>query len=157
MLNGNVDFIIVFAILQDVKLKGMVKIMKTITNYNQNVTALTKEKQEALAEQVKGTPEELFVLLCLRAGLRGKEARGLLWSDVHLDAEPPHLTIQGCKTNPARSVTLVPQLSEALARRRGDNNSPYVVVLDNNERASVSPHLLRHTYFTELSLSGMDE
>jgi len=51
-------------------------------------TPLTTENQEKIARAVKGTRAELFVLLCLYAGLRREEALGLLWDNVNLDGTP---------------------------------------------------------------------
>ncbi len=55
---------------------------------------LTKVQQLMLIESVKGTRAELFVLLCLFAGLRREEALGLIWSNVHIDTDTPYIDVR---------------------------------------------------------------
>ena len=184
--------------------------------------ALTRKQQGELAFAVRGTRAELFVLLCMYAGLRREEALGLLWADVHLDGDSPHLDICNAVTfdnagrpthSPElkseaayRTIPIPPVLFEALSRRKGGNDSLFVVPSettgqemslsafrrmwqtvngysysvvqrgDDGKPAKdeagksiyikklqaglvcfhVHPHLLRHTYITELCISGMD-
>ena len=108
---------------------------------------LTKEQQETLTNVVRGTRAELFVLLCLYAGLRREEALGILWSNVHLDVPTPYLDVRHTTTfesngtathspdlkSPAayRSIPLPPQLIDALTRWRGTKNSMFVIPAEN--------------------------
>ena len=167
---------------------------------------LSHEQQTTLADAVKGTRAELFVLLCMYAGLRREEALGLLWSDVHLEGTPyidvrHTITFEknnavfsdNLKTKSAqRTIPIPPQLSTALAEAKGTANSVFVVTSTINHMSfsayvnmwnivsgrtrkytdkdgkkvvkrypgcvdfHVHPHLLRHTYITELCASGMD-
>lgn len=186
------------------------------------VPPLTRQQQKELAAAVKGTRVELFVLLCMYAGLRREEALGLLWPNVHLDDAMPYLEVrhtttfdksgrpvhsEDLKSEAAyRTIPIPLQLAEALRRRKGDTGGMFVVPAVNTSLAMsltafhrmwqgisgyrkevakrgedgkpvkgmdgvtvkvkkqypgcvgfhVTPRLLRHTYITELCLSGLD-
>jgi len=174
-------------------------------------TPLTSDQQDILCEAVKGTRAELFVLLCLYAGLRREEALGLMWQNVYLDTDAPYIHVRhtvtfeagrpshsdNLKTDAAgRSIPIPPQLSEALTRARTEPKSLLVIPAKRTGAAMslsafrrmweivvggyrsthekdkagkrikvfipgvvdfhVEPHVLRHTYITELCASGMD-
>lgn len=55
---------------------------------------LTAEQQAALIAAVKDTPAYTFVMLGLYAGLRREEILALQWDQVHLDDEPPYLSVR---------------------------------------------------------------
>ena len=138
--------------------------------------ALTTSQQSMLAETVKGSDAELFVLLCLDAGLRKGEALGLRWGDIHLNDGAPYLDVrcvarQGFGGKPAyyaalkskaacRSVPITQRLLEALSRRRGESGHgdtpvvpletawPTTIRLPRSPGGHVTPHRLRHTYNT---------
>ena len=169
---------------------------------------LTEAQQEQLVAAVKGTRAELFVLLCLYAGLRREEALGILWSNVHL-GDIPYISVrhtltfddkdiaehsEKLKSDAARrDIPIPPQLADALQKAREQTGSMFVIYSkptlkhltkgafrrmwkgvsgyaytyknSKGERVArvvpsivdfyVHPHLLRHTYITELCASGM--
>lgn len=152
---------------------------------------LTKEQQGKLCEAVRGTRAELFVLLCMYAGLRREEALGLLWSNVHLDTATPYIDVRHTVTHIAgnkplhsedlkssaayRSIPIPPQLENALNYKKKTAESVFVVpaVISGGAMSKtafnrmwgiavksvdfhIEPHILRHTYITELCASGMD-
>ena len=104
---------------------------------------LTNDQIKELVGAVRGSRAELFVLLCLCAGLRREEALGLLWSNVHLDAPTPYLEVCNTVTLESnnkstfsselkseaahRKIPLPALLAEALARHRHDYDSVFVV------------------------------
>lgn len=117
---------------------------------------LTKDQQDELIAAVKGSRAELFVLLCLYAGLRREEALGLLWSDVHFD-DTPYIDIRHTVTflskgtstfsdklkskSARRSIPIPPQLSEALRQAHQDAESIYVVYSETTHQ-----HMTRSSY-----------
>ena len=105
------------------------------------VHALTAEQQDTLLSAVKGTRAYLFVLLCLRAGLRREEALGLKWDCVHLDS-PAWIEVRGTVTfhytegvyqdttkTPAarRRIPIPDDLRDALEDAQCKSTSPFVI------------------------------
>ena len=81
-------------------------------------TPLTAYQQRRLLDAVKGTKAEIFVALCLYAGLRREEALGLCWDCVFLDAKVPYIAVRralnwGGKNKP----TLTEELKSKAAKR----------------------------------------
>ena len=187
----------------------------------QKKVALTAPQKKTLLEAVEDTRAETFVKLALYAGLRREEALGLLWDNVVLEGDTPHLHVRTAlrwehnqplvseilKTDAAfRSIPLPPQLADHLRAIQPKNipaEAPHVVggvpatestfrnlwryvtdrqtgpktykdpdtkefvtfmrELGAKSRGSdfyytidfdVTPHILRHTYITDLILSG---
>lgn len=148
--------------------------------------ALTRDQQEKLLETVRGKASDLFVRLCLFAGLRESEACGLLWEDVHLDGGYPYISVchtidaslkitSIMKTKAANRVIPIPAaLADSLmqAERRGStvissrSGSPISGETAMNALRQlkgirelgfkVYPHLLRHTYISELCAASAE-
>lgn len=57
-------------------------------------TPLTLQQQEKLIEAVRGTRAYVFVMTALYTGMRREELLGLEWDCVHLDADPPYLSVR---------------------------------------------------------------
>jgi integrase len=151
---------------------------------------LTDLQQIELVKAVTGTRAEVFVLLCLYAGLRREEALGLLWSDVHF-GDTPYINVRRTVTFPNngpaeysdklksdsayRSIPTPTILASALQDAKAKTSSVFVVpsvstgsymslsafrwmweIVGRSVPFHVEPHVLRHTYLTELRASGMD-
>ncbi|MDR0293939.1 MAG: site-specific integrase [Oscillospiraceae bacterium] len=159
---------------------------------SQPKTPLTTGQQKHITQAVGGTRAELFVLLCLYAGLRREEALGLQWDNVSLKGTPyinvRHTVTFGDGGKPIYSTKLksraayrtIPTpaiLTNALRKAKETAASAFVVPAVNSggemsliafrrlwdivKRAvgneyHVTPHILRHTYLTELCAAGMD-
>jgi integrase len=155
-------------------------------------TPLSTEQQKHLTAETAGTRAELFVLLCMYAGLRREEALGLQWENVNLigtpyinvrhtvtfeeNGKPNHST--KLKSRAAyRTIPTPAVLTAALHKAKKTADSPFVVpavnsggemslaafrrLWDTVERTVgaimyVTPHILRHTYLTELCAAGVD-
>ncbi len=181
---------------------------------------LTREQQKRLLEAVDGTRADIFVRLCLFAGLRREEALGLCWDCVHLDTNPPYISVrrsvgwegknqatlfEELKSDAAsRDIPIPDQIFSRLKKLKESSTSDYVIPNSKGEAVSsasfrrlwdvvknrtvrdikvkegektvtkrlalgdkvrnhnvtitldfpVTPHQLRHTYITELILSG---
>lgn len=81
------------------------------------VKALSRDQQTALLAAVSGTRANIFVMLCLRAGLRREEALGLTWDHVHLD-DPAWIEVAGTVTFHGQTGVWSESVKTAAARRR---------------------------------------
>ena len=153
-----------------------------ITGEKKQTEALTKDQQRRLLSAFEGHAGYPFVLLALCTGMRRGELCGLLWSDVDLAAGVIHVRhnqvlIDGKlvlndfpKTDAGkRDIPIVPEVDRLL--RSLPKTSIYVLtgpnggMLNVNTVASwlrrvdldfpVHPHLLRHTYCTNLIRAGL--
>lgn len=181
---------------------------------------LTRQQQKKLLEAVQGTKADIFVRLCLYAGLRREEALGLCWDCVHLDTDPPYISVRRSvgwegknqaqlfgelKSDAAsRDIPIPDQLLGPLTTLKEQSTSAFVICNTQGQAVSsasfrrlwdvvrvrtvrdikvkqdgkiiekhlalgdkvknhnvtisldfpVTPHQLRHTYITELILSG---
>lgn len=113
---------------------------------------LTSGQQMRLLEAVKGTRAELFVMLCLYAGLRREEALGMQWDCVFLKAKTPYLVVKRAvswagKNKPVvteelkseaakREIPIPPQLLAALREARQTSTSSFL--LPNREGEAMS-------------------
>lgn len=96
-------------------------------------TPLTVEQQKIITETVKGKRMELFVLLCLYAGLRREEALGLMWSNVSLE-EPAHIKVRHTVTFDRVGV---PALSDTLKTQAAYRTIPIPKVLAKALKAAM--------------------
>jgi len=190
--------------------------------------ALTDTQSAVLLEAVSTARTDIvpFVMIGLYAGLRREEILGLMWHNIVLEGEAPHISVRTAlrwehnrpiisaelKTPAARrDVPIPPQLVECLRTHKAASDSEYVFsgkdgqpktesqfqnmwesvttrmvrkrtyvkYLDNGQKVirsitpqkgekakcrnycytidfDVSPHILRHTYITNLLLAGVD-
>lgn len=82
---------------------------------------LSKEQQEKLISAVMGTKAELFVLLALYAGLRREEALAMQWDCVHLDADPPYISVRRALRWDGKNA---PIISEELKSKAAERDIP---------------------------------
>ena len=115
---------------------------------------LSKEQQEKLVSAVRGTKAELFVLLALYAGLRREEALAMQWDCVHLDANPPYISVRRAlrwdgknapiiseelKSKAAkRDIPIPQQLIDALANARPPEPKGMVIANSRGEALSAA-------------------
>lgn len=189
--------------------------------------ALTNEQVSILLDAISTATTDIdpFVMIGLYAGLRREEIMGLMWRNITLDGDAPHIRVRTAlrwehnrpvvsselKTPAARrDVPIPPQLVECLKAHKDRSNSEYVfsgkdgqpktesqfqnmwesvttrmvkertyvkyvngqkvlktISPKKGEKAKcrnyyytidfhVSPHILRHTYITNLLLAGVD-
>lgn len=159
------------------------KAVGTVANQRE---ALTRDQQEQLLSAVKGRVSEMFVYLCLFAGLRESEACGLLWEDVHLDGDYPYISVCHSidndknittimKTEAANRTIPIPEIlvtklreqkrlaGTVISTRKGSpvTGRSASAMLMNIEKVQnlgfhVYPHLLRHTYISELCAASAE-
>jgi integrase len=145
---------------------------------------LTRDELDRLERAVWQERDKLIIRLFADCGLRLKELRGLQASDVVRAGRQAYVQVLG-KGDRVRAVPIAPTLlrrlerfierrpeprsSDAifLASRRGPDNrydaltgdGIYQIVQDATRRAGlgkrVHPHLLRHSWMTEMVRSGM--
>ena len=147
---------------------------------------LTDDQVERLLDAIRGLPPYVFVMLGLYAGLRREEILALQWDSVFLDEAAPYLTVcrawhtehnrpvimSELKTKAAhRDVPLPDCLTKCLREAKETSTSDYVVATVKPVRGEsaahnwkgvysldfeVTPHLLRHTYITNLIHASVD-
>ena len=189
--------------------------------------ALTDDQVTVLLDAISTAATDIvpFVMIGLYAGLRREEIMGLMWRNIALDGDAPHISVRTAlrwehnrpvvsaelKTPAARrDVPIPPQLVACLKTHKEHSNSEYVFSAKDGQPKSesqfqnmwesvttrmvkertyvkyvngqkvlktisptkgekakcrnycytidfhVSPHILRHTYITNLLLAGVD-
>ena len=139
------------------------------TESKQSIRFLSENEASLLLSACKDQTQRLFVLIGLHAGLRYKEILSLKWSHINLDDRI--LVVSESKNNKAAEIPMTNDIHEALnsAKRFGDfviskgDGTPYVnfrkqwnQIIQQCGLKDCTPHVLRHTFATELVRSGAD-
>ncbi len=149
--------------------KNPAKDIEFFTEPKQSIRFLNEEEASLLLSACVSQSQRLFVLIGLHAGFRYKEILSLKWSHVNL--EDRLLVIVESKNNKAAEVPMTRDLFDALssATRYGEfviskeDGTPYVnfrkqwkQIMSRCKLRDCTPHVLRHTFATELVRSGAD-
>ena len=149
----------------------------------QKKTHLTLEGQEALMESLSDPRTRCFVGLCLYCGLRREEALGLQWGDIQGDKLTVNRAItflgnqpdpvQELKTKSSHRVIPIPQPLQAILGAASRLDLHGVPCADGRPMTQIAfkrlwdkvvreapcevrPHMLRHSYATNLYRVGID-
>ena len=116
---------------------------------------LTAEQQRKLLAAVKGTKTEIFVALCLYAGLRREEALGMQWDCVDLKAKTPHLIVKRAVTWAGKNKPIVTEELKSDAARREIPIPPQLLaVLQEAQKGSTSKFVLANQKGEAMSLAS---
>ena len=149
----------------------------------QKKTHLTLEEQEALMASLSDPRTRCFVGLCLYCGLRREEALGLQWGDIQGDKLTVNRAItflgnqpdpvQELKTKSSHRVIPIPQPLQAILGAASRLDLHGVPCADGRPMTQIAfkrlwdkvvreapcevrPHMLRHSYATNLYRVGID-
>ncbi len=168
------------SIVLDKKRKGIRgKTAKRLpTVLTQSETSLLIQYIDQLPKTYSGMRERCTLVLLLDAGLRAQEVCDLKTADMHLNEDPPHITVIG-KFNKERVIPLpegiINDLLDFLDMKTKSspyylssmaNGNPYVpssiyrivknaLVEMGIVKSKLSPHVLRHTYCTRQLAEGV--
>lgn len=79
---------------------------------------LTRDQQKRLLDALKDTKAELIVALGLYAGLRREEVLSLQWDAVHLDTQPPYLSVIRAVRWDGKNTAIISDVLKSDASRR---------------------------------------
>ena len=79
--------------------------------------ALTDEQVSQLLETIKGLPPYVFVMIGIFAGLRREEILALRWDCVHLDSEPPFISVRRAWHSEKNRPVITTKLKTPAAKR----------------------------------------
>jgi integrase len=156
--------------------------IELLSGENQRDFVLSREQQR---EYLDVCPEFLrqWAGFAIETGMRRKEIRSLLWTDVHFDpvgtARCGYVHVRGTKSRTSkRNLSITATAQMILLRQKQISKSDYVFVMDSDhtKAASISGvnhahervreilkwpaefvmHSLRHTFGTRLGESGAD-
>lgn len=115
--------------------------------------ALTDEQVSQLLETIKGLPPYVFVMIGIFAGLRREEILALRWDCVHLDSEPPFISVRRAwhseKNRPVittklktpaakRDIPIPDNLADCLRKEKEKSKSDYVIADKDGQPLSYS-------------------
>lgn len=149
----------------------------------QKKTHLTLEEQDALMASLSDPRARCFVGLCLYCGLRREEALGLQWSDIQGDKLTVNRAVtflgnqpdpvQELKTKSSHRVIPIPQPLQTILHETPRLGLHLVPCADGRPMTQIAfkrmwdkvvrdapcevrPHMLRHSYATNLYRAGID-
>ena len=78
---------------------------------------MTDEQVSQLLETIKGLPPYVFVMIGIFAGLRREEILALRWDCVHLDSEPPFISVRRAWHSEKNRPVITTKLKTPAAKR----------------------------------------
>lgn len=149
-----------------------VRLVRRLREDNGVIRFLKPDEERTLQAAVEPKHPERWsaIAFAIHTGMRAGEQRGLEWSDIALDANPPHVRLARTKNGSMRYIPLDKTAINALHQLRnstaGDTpekvfpQQPYRMWFDLALKASgikdFTWHCLRHTFASRLIMSGVD-
>ena len=129
--------------------------------------ALTDQQVAVLLDTVKELPPYLFIMIGLYSGLRREEILALQWDCVFLDESTPYISVRRAwraeHNRPVISTVLKTYYKYVNGQSIKYTVKPTLGTTQRNNpkirytlNFDVTPHLLRHTYITNLLYAGVD-
>jgi len=147
-----------------------VKKVKLFRENNQRLRYLEKEEAERLVRNCKGYLKRV-VIIALNTGMRRGEILGLKWTDI--DFRRGFMYLRDTKNGECREVPINDLVKQALIKQPRRSDSPYVfynregkafqdlkksflVALRKSAIINFRFHDMRHTFASQLVMSGVD-